>query len=496
MKIHPYILVIAFVLLSCQQNEDVEKSDVVDTFFRLLKNEFYDSNFSGFDIDRIEQQAKNDSLRFADSAQLYGGLFRPILLQLESSHAGAWSSSEFAGLSGVEGSPVIEADALACFGLVVQNIRQGTPPRVVADLRRNHPADDAYPTVGWRLHGWEVVSESRLNSHWVDDAGVARDLAIDLPPNGSRIGRNDKDDSRLKTADIIIPSFNNDAREALKKLQDNFIDPESLVYYRPLGLVLTAGRAGSMPKIIGIEETPHIQGLNLRLGDQVLGAKIDKDESRVSIKLNVMRNGNSSSVTIQGQCPKESFIRDPLITTDSNVAFIRFDEFTEEAASSLRNQAAGLNAKYFIFDLRRNLGGDVLALTEILSIFFGPGHLVGFDETRGARRRLVTKGDAITDPPVHAVILTSEITGSSAEVFAYFVKSKFSGTVAGQRTAGNVLVAKLFRLPDGGVVQLPIRKFTMFDGAALEGRGVSSDASIPDNCGSNSVESCLTMLSE
>lgn len=164
------------------------------------------------------------------------------------------------------------------------------------------------------------------------------------------------------------------------------------------------------------------------------------------------------------------------------VVYLRFDRFTLDAARWVRAQLkAHKAAPGVIVDLRQNPGGEALALARALGEFFphsvSMGRFVrrnGMNEPLRASPGLV--GARYAGP---VVVLVSESSGSSSEIFAYAIQQQKRGVVLGTKTSGAVLGAETGSLPGGGELQISVRNYLAADGKRLEGVGVVPDVEVP-----------------
>ena len=76
------------------------------------------------------------------------------------------------------------------------------------------------------------------------------------------------------------------------------------------------------------------------------------------------------------------------------------------------------------------------------------------------------------------MILVDEASASSAEIFSHVLQQKGRAIVVGRTTAGAVIAARHYRLPDGGQLQLAIQDYVGLDGRRLEGAGVVPDVPV------------------
>lgn len=81
----------------------------------------------------------------------------------------------------------------------------------------------------------------------------------------------------------------------------------------------------------------------------------------------------------------------------------------------------------------------------------------------------------------HVYLLVDSRTASASEPLAHVLKVTRRATIIGERTAGSMLMALPYALPDGWVATIPIADFIAADGTRLEGRGVDADVKVaPD----------------
>ena len=126
------------------------------------------------------------------------------------------------------------------------------------------------------------------------------------------------------------------------------------------------------------------------------------------------------------------------------------------------------NADGLVLDLRGNRGGEVRLAGEIFDLL--------------SRRRSLWihyHNNVYSFPPTSwnrpLVILVDGETYSAAEIFASAAQVLDLATVVGTRTAGRVQASRVFPLPGGARLMLPVSRVTLPDGSDLEERGVIPD---------------------
>ena len=124
-----------------------------------------------------------------------------------------------------------------------------------------------------------------------------------------------------------------------------------------------------------------------------------------------------------------------------------------------------------IIDLRGNRGGEVRLAGEVLDLLSRqPSIWIHYHNNR------------YSFPPTSwnrpLVILVDGETYSAAEIFAAAAQVRELATVVGTATSGRVQASRLFPLPDGSRLLLPISRVTLPDCGNLEGRGVLPDHTV------------------
>ena len=160
------------------------------------------------------------------------------------------------------------------------------------------------------------------------------------------------------------------------------------------------------------------------------------------------------------------------------IVYLRFDRFTLDSARWVRAQLKRYrDAPAVIVDLRQNPGGEALALARALGEFFPRSVPMGrFVRRSGSDEHLrASPGLVGARYRGRVVVLVSEASGSSSEIFAYAMQQQKRGLVIGAQTSGAVLGAETGGLPGGGELQVSVRDYRTADGKRLERVGVTPD---------------------
>jgi len=176
-----------------------------------------------------------------------------------------------------------------------------------------------------------------------------------------------------------------------------------------------------------------------------------------------------------------SFEREETRELNGGWWYLRFDRFSIASVSWLsRELKAHAAAPGVVVDLRQNGGGSAFALSLAIAEFF---------PRRVADGKMVQRSGTIEETESLAwrsaryrgevVLLVGRSSASAAEIFSHVLQYHHRAKIVGQPTAGAVIYARNFRLPDGGSIQIPVTDYVGLDGQRLEGRGVKPDVVVP-----------------
>ena len=163
-----------------------------------------------------------------------------------------------------------------------------------------------------------------------------------------------------------------------------------------------------------------------------------------------------------------------------------FSGLPEAQATAVAAMNFLANADAVIVDLRRNGGGDPSLLNTVLTYFVAPGdrlHINDFYLREGDRTEQWWSAPQVPGPRLNGkplYVLTSNLTGSCAEEFAYDVQTHKLGTLYGATTAGGANPGGLFRLSEHLAAFIATgRAINPVTKTNWEGVGVKPDHDVP-----------------
>jgi hypothetical protein len=163
-----------------------------------------------------------------------------------------------------------------------------------------------------------------------------------------------------------------------------------------------------------------------------------------------------------------------------------FSELPQAQATAIAAMNFLSNADAIIVDLRRNGGGDPSLLQTLITYFVAEGdrlHINDFYEREGDRTEQWWSAAQVPGPRLFGkplYVLTSNLTGSCAEEFAYDVQTHKLGALYGATTAGGANPGGLFPLSDHLAAFIATgRAINPVTKTNWEGVGVKPDHDVP-----------------
>lgn len=168
---------------------------------------------------------------------------------------------------------------------------------------------------------------------------------------------------------------------------------------------------------------------------------------------------------------------------DNNIGYISLERFVYNAGVVERTRSIFnelKECKAVIVDLRYSGGGDGEAVYDLLSYFFENRESI--TENPESSIEEVTSPNALSDKfskkPLY--VLTSAMTISAGEAFAYFLKQKKRATIIGVQTAGAGYLVDAFEIAHGFyLVNSIASRYDAEKGEGWEGKGITPDIEIP-----------------
>ena len=171
------------------------------------------------------------------------------------------------------------------------------------------------------------------------------------------------------------------------------------------------------------------------------------------------------------------------------VAIIGFSDFDSATVDWLEARLTALKADppaAIVLNLRGNPGGSQRSLSRILGFFFTERFQFGSTGALDLESRISqifgfapTRTRSFRDPWTGALaVVQSNLSASAAEIFAAAIQDCDRGAIVGQQSAGAVVGAQEFWLPDGGLLTVGVAELRTITGKVIEKTGVTPDIAV------------------
>jgi carboxyl-terminal processing protease len=262
-----------------------------------------------------------------------------------------------------------------------------------------------------------------------------------------------------------------------------------------IGVLLSRPQADQPPFIAEIFPNSPAAGSGLKRGDRILAVDgVDMTGKSVGEIAQSIRGPRNTDVKVQvrrlsSPQPLDFTMRRAQVQVEqvigrqvpnAPIGYLRIRSFSDEnlaqSVLGILDQGRQRGLRAWVVDLRGNPGGAVTAVLGVGAGFVDANHTVlGYQVDRQrSHTPLETQAANLTNG-MDVIIVVDHDTASGAEILAAALQEAKLAKVVGTKTAGNVGVAKQFRLPDDSVLQLTEQRFVSPGGAQLDGVGVTPD---------------------
>ncbi len=161
---------------------------------------------------------------------------------------------------------------------------------------------------------------------------------------------------------------------------------------------------------------------------------------------------------------------------DTGIGYVSLQHFSASARADLDDTFKGMNVHSLaglVLDLRGNPGGLLDSALEIASAFIkeGPVAIQDFDD----HERILNADGNHAGLTLPLAVLVDGRSASASELVAGALQDRGRATIIGEQTFGKGTMQNLFRLDNGGGLQLTIARWLTPDGNWIHGSGITPD---------------------
>lgn len=220
-------------------------------------------------------------------------------------------------------------------------------------------------------------------------------------------------------------------------------------------------------------------------GEDVSGMDLDSITSKVrgdvgtSVEITVIRGDDNKEYTamVTRDVIKQETVRHEM--KEGQLGYIRISEFEdvtkkqfEDALSDLTEQ----DMKGLVIDLRRNPGGNLDTVCDILDLILPKGDIVSIKDRNGKGKTFTSDERRQLEVPL--VVLIDGYSASASEIFAGAVQDHGIGTLVGTTTYGKGIVQNIYGLLDGTAVKITKSEYFTPKGRNIHGIGIVPDVEV------------------
>jgi carboxyl-terminal processing protease len=287
---------------------------------------------------------------------------------------------------------------------------------------------------------------------------------------------------------------------------ENLEDPDDLasctVVTTTCAMVIVSPLEGSPAEEAGLrpgDQVLEIDGVST-LGESVSSlVYVVRGEAGTDVTLTITRDGETMDITVTRAVIDLQEVDAEML--DGNVGYVHLTSFTDRAADRVDAALSDLisqGADSFIFDLRGNPGGYIVAAQEIASEFVATDELLFTVESgEDVQEWRATSGLLQDGTPL--VVLVDAGSASASEIVAAALQEHERATIVGEPTFGKNTVQVWRDLPNGGGLRLTTDRWFTPDHNSVAPDGVQPDVVVagpadPESDDDPQLERALELL--
>lgn len=204
------------------------------------------------------------------------------------------------------------------------------------------------------------------------------------------------------------------------------------------------------------------------------------------VNIGIKRGDNKLSFNIKREIVIVSSVESKVL--DNNIGYLKITDFNENTTEQVESVLADFDKKKItkiILDVRDNLGGSLLTVTEILNFFVPEGPLLYVDY-RAFGEEVI---ESTLDKQKYKVcVLVNELSASASEIFAGAIQDRGVGKVIGTTTYGKGVVQSLVPLRNDSAIKLTTAEYFTANRNKVQGIGIKPDIVIENKIGKEKVD--------
>lgn len=230
------------------------------------------------------------------------------------------------------------------------------------------------------------------------------------------------------------------------------------------GFEIVSVTPGTPAANAGLEAGQIITAIN---GEDVTGGGIDDVRALIRANMNTSLIVSAGKKDYKVDCSGTLGSSVEYRLEKTNAGYVKISDF--EAGSGKQaidaiEELLSQKAEAICIDVRKNPGGVITEMAELLDYLLPNGELFSLIDKEGHRE--VTRSDAMS-LQVPMVILVNEETYAEAELFAQVLKDYHWAVIMGEATSGMTRIQETFELDDGSAVRLSTKSYLTATGTDI-----------------------------
>ncbi|PID32622.1 peptidase S41, partial [Candidatus Saccharibacteria bacterium] len=157
----------------------------------------------------------------------------------------------------------------------------------------------------------------------------------------------------------------------------------------------------------------------------------------------------------------------------------RFDSETGKLARQAVSDLLNKGVKGLVIDLRDNGGGYLSDARAVADIWLDKNKVVIKESSKGEiTKTLYSVDNKLVGDNIKTAILINGRSASASEILTGVLSHYKKATVIGEKSYGKGTVQKVFKMENGGQLNVTIARWNLPDGKNIDGKGIEPDKTV------------------
>lgn len=257
-----------------------------------------------------------------------------------------------------------------------------------------------------------------------------------------------------------------------------------------LGVEITIN-GDSKVEVVGVLSGTGAEAAGIQIGDiithmdgeSIAGLSTTEFRSKMLtnnkevVSLTVVRGEETKEIAVTRQLVEINSVTSEVYETNGKkIGYLRISIFASNTYKQFKQVLSALETQQIdslIVDVRSNTGGHLSVVTDIISEFLDPTHVIYQEKDSNGVTKEYSSGSLTKTYPI--AVLIDGASASASELLASALKEQYGAKLVGTKSFGKSTVQQVVDLNNGSKYKITIKEWLTSEGKVINGNGLLPD---------------------